>query len=86
MATISRVKVKHATCGRMLGALAYVLQDKTVTFDGVRVETGHNCTPYTSYLEMMATKQSFKKTDSVCFLHFIPSRIKKTSRPGRPTK
>ena len=73
MATFTRVKVKHATCGRMLGALAYVLQDKKVRFDGVRVETGHNCTPYTSYLEMMATKQSFRKTDGVCFLHYVHS-------------
>jgi len=73
MATLTRVKVKHATCGRMLGALAYVLQDKKVTFDGVRVETGHNCTPYTGYLEMMATKQSFRKTDGVNFLHYVHS-------------
>ncbi|HWP80816.1 MAG TPA: relaxase/mobilization nuclease domain-containing protein [Candidatus Acidoferrum sp.] len=73
MATFTRVKVKHASCGRMLGALSYVLQFKKVTFDGVRVETGHNCTPYTSYLEMMATKQSFKKTDGVSFLHYVHS-------------
>lgn len=73
MATLTRVKVKHATCSRMLGALAYVLQDKKVTFEGVRVETGHNCTPYTSYVEMMATKQSFRKTDGVNFLHYIHS-------------
>ena len=73
MATLTRVKVKHASCGRMLEALSYVLQSKKVTFDGVRVETGHNCTPYTSYLEMMATKQSFKKTDGVSFLHYVHS-------------
>lgn len=57
----------------MLGALPYVLQSKKVTFDGVRVETGHNCTPYTSYLEMMATKQYFKKTDGVNFFHYVHS-------------
>jgi len=73
MATLTRVKVKHATCGRMLGALSYVLQAKKVTFDGIRVETGHNCTPQTSYVEMMATKQSFRKTDGVSFLHYVHS-------------
>jgi len=73
MATLTRVKVKHATCGRLLGALSYVLQTKKVTFDGGRVETGHNCTPQTSYVEMMATKQSFRKTDGVSFLHYVHS-------------
>jgi hypothetical protein len=73
MATLTRVKVKHASCGRMLGALAYVLQDKKVRFENARIETGHNCTPYTSYLEMMATKQAFKKTDGVSFYHYIQS-------------
>lgn len=73
MATLTRVKVKHATCGRILGALSYVLQAKKVTFGGIRVETGHNCTPQTSYVEMMATKQSFRKTDGVSFLHYVHS-------------
>ncbi len=40
---------------------------------GVRIETGHNCTPETSYVEMMATKQSFRKTDGVNFLHYVHS-------------
>jgi len=73
MATLTRVKVKNQSCGRMLGALAYVLQDKKVRFGDSRIESGVNCTPYTSYLEMMATKQMFRKTDGVCFLHYIQS-------------
>lgn len=73
MATFTRVKVKKQSCGRMLGALAYVLQDKKVSFDGGRVESGINCMPYTSYLEMMATKQMFRKTSDVCFFHFVHS-------------
>ncbi|NSW92167.1 MAG: relaxase/mobilization nuclease domain-containing protein [Firmicutes bacterium] len=73
MATFTRVKVKKQSCGRMLGALAYVLQDKKVRYDGVRIESGVNCTPYTSYLEMMATKQMFRKTSDVCFYHFVHS-------------
>ena len=73
MATFTRVKVKKQSCGRMLGALAYVLQDKKVRFEGGRVESGINCTPYTSYLEMMATKQMFKKTADVSFYHFVQS-------------
>jgi len=72
MATFTRVKVKKQSCGRMLGALA-VLQDKKVRFEGVRIESGVNCMPYTSYLEMMATKQMFRKTSDVCFYHFVQS-------------
>ena len=34
MATFTRVKVKKQSCGRMLGALTYVLQDKKVRFEG----------------------------------------------------
>ncbi|HWT74054.1 MAG TPA: relaxase/mobilization nuclease domain-containing protein [Mobilitalea sp.] len=73
MATFTRVKVKKQSCGRMFGALAYVLQDKKVRCDGVRIESGVNCTPYSSYLEMMATKQLFRKTSDVCFFHFVQS-------------
>lgn len=73
MATLTRIKVKNQSCGRMLGALAYVLQTKKVTYDGVRVENGVNCTPSTSYLEMMSTKQNYRKTDGVCFFHFVQS-------------
>lgn len=32
-----------------------------------------DCLPKTCYLEMMMTKQRFKKTDGVCFYHFVHS-------------
>lgn len=73
MSTLTRIKVKNQSCGRMLGSLAYVLQDKKVSFEGGRTETGINCTPYTSYLEMMTTKQNFKKTGDICFYHYVQS-------------
>jgi len=73
MATFTRIKVKKQSCGRMLGALAYVLLGHKVGFEGGRVESGVNCLPYTSYLEMMATKEKFKKTGDVCFYHFVQS-------------
>lgn len=73
MATLTRVKVKKQSCGRMLGALAYVLQGYKVGFNGGRVESGVGCLPYTSYIEMMTTKEKFKKTDGVCFYHFVQS-------------
>ena len=73
MATFTRIKVKKQSCGRMLGALAYVLQRHKVGFEGGRVESGVNCLPYTSYLEMMTTKEKFKKTGDVCFYHFVQS-------------
>lgn len=73
MATFTRIKVKKQSCGRMLGALSYVLQGHKVGFNGGRVESGINCLPYTSYLEMMTTKEKFKKTSDVCFYHFVQS-------------
>lgn len=73
MATFTRIKNKNQSCGRMLGALAYVLQDKKVRFEGARVVSGVDCLPVTSYLEMMTTKQRFKKTGDVCFYHFVQS-------------
>ena len=73
MATFTRIKSKNQSCGRMLGALAYVLQDKKVRFKGARVTSGVGCLPVTSYLEMMTTKQRFKKMDGVCFYHFVQS-------------
>jgi hypothetical protein len=57
----------------MLGALSYVLQGHKVGFEGGRVESGVNCIPYTSYLEVMTTKGKFKKTGDVCFYHFVQS-------------
>ena len=73
MATFTRIKVKKQSCGRLLGALSYVLQAHKVGFEGGRVESGINCLPYTSYLEMMTTKENFKKTGDVCFYHFVQS-------------
>jgi hypothetical protein len=73
MATFSRIKSKNQSCRRMLGALAYVLQGKKVRWNDERVESGVNCMPYSSYLEMMTTKQRFDKTDGVCFFHFVQS-------------
>lgn len=73
MATFTRIKVKKQSCGRMLGALSYVLQGHKVGFEGIRVESGINCLPYTSCLEMMTTKEKFKKTGDVCFYHFVQS-------------
>lgn len=37
------------------------------------IESGVNCLPYTSYLEMMTTKEKFKKTGDVCFYHLVQS-------------
>ena len=45
MATFTRIKVKKQSCGRMLGALAYVLQRHKVGFEGGRVESGVTVCP-----------------------------------------
>ena len=55
----------------MLGVLSYVVQDKKTMLDGAWLVTGSNCVPCSSYLEMMTTKQRFKKTDGRQFYHFV---------------
>ena len=57
----------------MLGVLSYVVQDKKTMLNGVWLVTGSNCVPRSSYLEMMTTKQRFRKTDGRQFYHFVQS-------------
>ena len=73
MATFTAIRNKKQTAGAMLGVLSYVVQDKKTILDGAWLVTGSNCVPRSSYLEMMTTKQRFKKTDGRQFYHFVQS-------------
>ena len=73
MATFTAIRNKKQTAGAMLGVLSYVVQDKKTMLDSAWLVTGSNCVPRSSYLEMMTTKQRFKKTDGRQFYHFVQS-------------
>jgi len=73
MATFTAIRNKKQTAGAMLGVLSYVVQEKKTMLDGAWMVTGSNCVPYSSYLEMMTTKQRFRKTDGRQFYHFVQS-------------
>ena len=73
MATFTAIRNKKQTAGAMLGVLSYVVQNKKTMLDGAWLVTGSNCVPRSSYLEMMTTKQRFKKTDGRQFYHFVQS-------------
>ena len=73
MATFMALKNKKQTAGVLGGVLRYVQQEKKTCAGGFRFITGHNCVPQSSYIEMMTTKQRFKKTDGRQFYHFVQS-------------
>lgn len=51
--------------------MEYVTQTTKTMLDGRWLVSGNNCVPMSSILEMMTTKQRFKKTDSRQFYHFV---------------
>lgn len=71
MATFTAVKNKMQTASALANVMQYVTQ-ATKTMLGDRwLITGSNCVAQSSYLEMITTKQRFKKTDGRQFYHFV---------------
>ena len=73
MATFTAIKNKKQTAGVLGDVLKYVQQEKKTCAGGFQFVTGHNCVPQSAYIEMMTTKQRFKKTDGRQFYHFVQS-------------
>ncbi len=73
MATFTAIKNKKQTAGVLSKVLDYVQQEKKTCMDGLRFITGHNCVPGSAFIEMLTTKQRFKKTDGRQFYHFVQS-------------
>ena len=73
MAVFTAVRNKKQTAGTMMGVLKYVTQACKTMLDDQWMVTGHNCVARASYLEMMTTKQQFRKTDGRQFYHFVQS-------------
>lgn len=73
MATFTAVKNKKQTASAMVNVMAYVTQATKTMLDGKWLVTGSNCVAQSSYLEMLTTKQRFRKTDGRQFYHFVQS-------------
>lgn len=73
MATFTAVKNKTQTASAMANVMKYVTQATKTMLDGKWLVTGSNCVAQSSYLEMMTTKQRFRKTDGRQFYHFVQS-------------
>lgn len=73
MATFTAVKNKKQTASAMVNVMEYVTQATKTMLDGKWLVTGSNCVAQSSYLEMITTKQRFRKTDGRQFYHFVQS-------------
>jgi len=73
MATFTAIKNKKQTAGVLSGVLKYIQQEKKTNLDGLRFIIGYNCVPGSAFVEMLTTKQRFKKTDGRQFYHFVQS-------------
>ena len=73
MATFTAVKNKTQTASAMANVMEYVTQRKKTMLGDRWLVTGSNCVAQSSYLEMVTTKQRFKKTDGRQFYHFVQS-------------
>jgi len=73
MATFTAINCRHQTSGAMRGTLDYVMQDKKIRWDSLKLVTGLNCVPQSAYIEMLTTKQRLRKTGGRQFYHFVHS-------------
>lgn len=73
MATFTAVRNKKQTTGAMAGVLKYIAQEKKTLLGDQWLITGHNCVAQSSCLEMLTTKQRFRKTEGRQFYHFVQS-------------
>lgn len=73
MATFTPIKNQKQTKGALLGTMLYAINKRKTTYEGQSLVSGFNCSAYTSYLEMMTTKQQYRKTDKQQFFQFVQS-------------
>lgn len=73
MATFTPIKNKKQTKGALLGTMLYCVDARKTAHQGRSLVSGFNCNVYTAYLEMLTTKQQFRKTDGQQFFQFVQS-------------
>ena len=78
MATFTPIKNQKQTKGALLGTMLYAINKKKTTYEGQSLVSGFNCSAYTSYLEMMTTKQQYQKKDKQQLIQFVQSFTEET--------
>ena len=73
MATFTPIKNKKQTKSALLGTMLYCVDARKTAHQGRSLVGGINCSVYTAYLEMLTTKQQFRKTDGQQFFQFVQS-------------
>lgn len=73
MATFTPIRNQKQTKGALLGTMLYIIDRRKTTHEGQSLVSGVNCSAYTAYLEMMTTKQQYRKTDKRQFFQFVQS-------------
>ena len=73
MATFTAISEKTQTATAMRRVLDYVMQDKKTIINGIKLVSGQNCVPESSYQEFMATKYRYGKATGVFFKQYVQS-------------
>ena len=73
MATFTAISEKTQTATAMRRVLDYVMQDKKTIINGIKLVSGQNCVPESSYQEFMATKHRYGKATGVFFKQYVQS-------------
>lgn len=73
MATFTAISEKTQTATAMKRVLDYVMQDKKTVLGGIKLVSGQNCVPESSYQEFMATKLRYGKATGVFFKQYVQS-------------
>ncbi len=73
MATFTAISEKTQTATAMRRVLDYVMQDKKTVINGIKLVSGQNCVPESSYQEFMATKHRYGKATGVFFKQYVQS-------------
>lgn len=75
MATVTYIRESKQSISAMKGVIDYCCQDKKV-YDEIsnqRLVSGINCDGENTFLEFLATKKSYKKTDGMNFYQYVQS-------------
>ena len=73
MATFTAIPEKTQSATAMKRVVDYVMQDKKISYNGIRLVSGQNCLPESAYQEFMATKHQYSKTSGVFFKQYVQS-------------
>lgn len=75
MATVKFIPESRQSISAMKGVAAYCLQESKVVdgATGQRMVSGIHCDGENAFVEFMATKQAYHKTDGINFYHYVQS-------------